>query len=139
MIQDHRQPRLRAPREDGAVVAEPPLSAAGSLLDGNRRCLQQYSFPILGRPIQDLRQQASLEAFAAAREYLQAAGEPLPAFHAPSLLMAGHQPELFHPGVWVKNFALNRFAQVHNATPVNLIVDSDTGKSSSLRVPMLAA
>jgi hypothetical protein len=24
-----------------------------------------------------------------------------------SLIVGGHQPELFHPGVWLKNFALN--------------------------------
>src|SRR5438445_8629658 len=52
--------------------------------------------------------------------------------------MAGHQPELFHPGVWVKNFAMNGLAKTLGATPVNLIVDNDTAKATSLRLPALA-
>jgi hypothetical protein len=50
--------------------------------------------------------------------------------------MAGHQPELFHPGVWVKNFALNGLARQHNAAAVNLIVDNDTVKTTSLHFPV---
>ena len=49
--------------------------------------------------------------------------------------MAGHQPELFHPGVWVKNFALCGLAAAHSACPVNLIVDYDAVKTASLTVP----
>jgi hypothetical protein len=51
--------------------------------------------------------------------------------------MAGHQPDLFHPGVWIKNFALNGLAKTHRATPLNLIVDSDSAKSAALRVPAI--
>ncbi len=139
MIQDYRHRRLQAPRQDGAVVADPPLEDAAALLEGNRRLLAHHAFAILGRPIQELRRQARAEAAAAARAYLQAAGEPVLSGDHPSLLMAGHQPELFHPGVWVKNFALNRLARLHHAAPINLVVDNDTGKSASLRVPQLAA
>jgi len=49
--------------------------------------------------------------------------------------MAGHQPELFHPGVWVKHFALAGLARAHQADVINLIVDNDAVKSASLRVP----
>src|SRR5207302_8957992 len=86
----------------------------------------------------DLRRQARQVAVAAAKDYLQQAGEPVALYGDTSLLMAGHQPELFHPGVWVKNFALNGLARVVGATPVNLIVDNDTAKATSLRLPALA-
>src|SRR5262249_3806976 len=55
--------------------------------------------------------------------------------HPDSLVVAGHQPELFHPGVWVKNFALAGMARRHGVTAVNLVVDNDTVKSTSLRLP----
>jgi hypothetical protein len=42
---------------------------------------------------------------------------------------------LSHPGVWVKNFALNGLAKRLGGTPLNLIVDNDTLKSTSLRFP----
>src|SRR5262249_52939885 len=70
-----------------------------------------------------------------ASAYLQAAGEPVPKTNTDSLLLAGHQPELFHPGVWVKNFALNSLARRHGATPINLIVDNDIAKATFLRLP----
>ena len=48
------------------------------------------------------------------------------------IFLAGHQPELFHPGVWFKNFALGTLARRHGAAAVNLVIDSDTVKSTSL-------
>jgi hypothetical protein len=52
------------------------------------------------------------------------------------LLLAGHQPELPHPGVWVKHFALSGLARKLGGTPLHLIVDNDTLKSTSLRFPV---
>ncbi len=51
------------------------------------------------------------------------------------IFLAGHQPQLFHPGVWLKNFALGRLAAQHGATAVNLIIDSDTARSTAAVVP----
>jgi hypothetical protein len=133
------QIRLRAPRENGAVVAEPPLAEAGALIARNRQRLGQLPGGLLGRPWAELRRQAIQEALAAAQAYLQHAGEPLPERCQTSLLLAGHQPELFHPGVWVKDFALHGLAARHQATPINLIVDNDTAKATALRVPAPAA
>jgi hypothetical protein len=128
--------RLRAPRQPGGLLAEPPLAGVERLLSENRRRLAGISLDILGTPFQDLAHAARQALGAAAQEYLRRAGEPLPpTLASESLLLAGHQPELFHPGVWVKNFALNGLARAHGATPVNLVVDNDTVKSTSLKVP----
>ena len=127
--------RLRAPREDRAVLAEPSLDEAGALLAENRRRLANIAAPPPGPSWEDLRRLSRTAAVDAARTYLCRAAEPLPDFHADSLLLAGHQPELFHPGVWVKSFALNRLARLHNATPINLVVDNDTVKKTLLHVP----
>ncbi len=53
----------------------------------------------------------------------------------PLVFLAGHQPQLFHPGVWFKNFALDDLAKRHGAIAVNLVVDSDTVRSHAVRVP----
>jgi hypothetical protein len=131
--------RLRAPQQNGGVFAEPPLVDVGRLLADNRRKLSAYAPGIFGRPWADLRRLARRAAVQAARDYLRNAGEPVPVGGDASLLLAGHQPELFHPGVWVKNFAFHRLGQAHGVTPINLIVDNDTAKSTSLRLPALAA
>ncbi len=131
--------RLRAPHEDGAVVSEPPLADFASLLAANRQALSRPPGEILGRPWIEVRGHAQQTALAAARSYLQDACEPVPPLRDAPLLMAGHQPELFHPGVWIKNFALHGLAKAHGLTPINLVVDNDTAKSTSLRIPVLNA
>jgi hypothetical protein len=133
-------PRLRAPREHGAVLCEPPLGEVGALLALNRERLRRLDRPILSRPFQEVRHQARQELWTAARDYLSSAGEPIAPFPpAPpdTLLMAGHQPELFHPGVWLKNFALCGLARRHGGGAVNLIVDNDAARSASLTVPQV--
>ncbi len=129
---------LRAPARDGAVVAEPPLHEVGAALAVNRQRLQTHAdnHTLLGRPWSDLRRQARQRAIAAALDYL-GDNSPLPLANPPcdTLLVAGHQPELFHPGVWVKNFALYGLAQAHHATSLNLVVDNDTVKTTALRIP----
>ena len=129
----------RAPVEDGAVTAVPPLHEVGRHLADNRQRLRLQGRVLADRDWGDLQRQARRSAVAAARDYLSRRGEPVPDADGEHLLMAGHQPELFHPGVWVKNFALNGLARRHGLTPINLIVDNDTVKTTALRIPTRAA
>jgi hypothetical protein len=128
-------PPLRAPTADGAVLAEPPLAAVGRLLEVNRGRLRRPGVDLLGRPWDELRRAARQSAVAAARAYLQCHGEPVPDVADEPLIIAGHQPELFHPGVWIKNFALHGLARRHQLAALNLVVDNDTVKSTALRLP----
>src|SRR5262249_25362660 len=117
----------------------------GALLALNRQRLAQFERPLLGQPLAEWRRLAPPEVNPAAPAHLSLSGEPPPDFSrcgtgsdpgpTDCILMAGHQPELFHPGVWVKNFALAGLARAHRAEVVNLIVDYDGVKSTSLRVP----
>ncbi len=127
-------PRRRAPRDDETVLADPPLVQVGALLAENRQRLAGGP-DILGKALAELRELARPEVLTAAEKYLCAAGEPVPFFSSTSLVVAGHQPELFHPGVWVKNFALQGIARAHGRVPVNLVVDNDTAKSTGVRLP----
>lgn len=128
---------LRAPQEDGAVLADPPLDQAGRLIAANRRRLDALPGGLLGRSWSELRVMGRVNALRMAHGYFDRAGEPLPSLwdRYGSIILAGHQPELFHPGVWVKNFALNDLARRFDAAPLNLVVDNDTVKSTALRVP----
>ena len=128
----------RAPTSDGAVVAEPPLSEAGAVLAANRRRLRAHAEgrALLGVSWSEARRQARDSAIEAALDYLHEnptadGGKP----SAETVLVAGHQPELFHPGVWAKNFALCGLARAHGATALNLVVDNDTVKTTALRLP----
>jgi hypothetical protein len=113
--------RYRAPAADGGLLADPPLDEIDQLLDANSSHAGDN---------------AVAEVVAAACDYHRECGEPVPPIDASrGLLVAGHQPELFHPGVWVKNFALAGLARRHGLTPLNLVVDNDTAKSATLRLP----
>lgn len=124
--------RIRAPAEDGTLVVDPPLSEVGALLHPPR----PNRLHLLGRPLGDLQSQARQTALDAARAYLKRQGEPIPqGSDSGPLLLAGHQPELFHPGVWVKNFALQGLARAQGGVALNLVVDNDIVKSTQLRLP----
>jgi hypothetical protein len=133
--------RYRAPAEGGAVLSDPPPAQVPRLVEANRRRLERADVYIADVPLRELREQARREALEAAREYVssEALESPLTAVGGLSapLLLAGHQPELSHPGVWVKHFALNALARKLGGTPLNLVVDNDTLKSTSLRFPVL--
>lgn len=128
-----RLPPLRAPVEDGGVLAVPALAEAGRLIAENRERLSRIEATLLDRPWRDLRILARRELLQAARRYTNKP-EAQAEDHKP-LLLAGHQPELFHPGVWIKNFALAALARRHDAIGVQFLVDNDTLKSTSLLFP----
>ena len=50
-------------------------------------------------------------------------------------VIGGHQPELFHPGVWVKNAVVHSLASQLNGVSLNLVVDNDICPGSSISVP----
>ncbi len=54
-----------------------------------------------------------------------------------SIVMAGHQPTLFHPGVWFKNFSLSRIGQQSGSLAINLVIDNDVASAGSIRVPTI--
>jgi hypothetical protein len=133
--------RLRAPAADGALLAEPALGEAAALLQSNRSRLENWEHDFQGRRANRLRAMARQQVFDRARIYLSRYGldvPPTPRADAP-LIVAGHQPALFHAGVWVKNFAVSQLALVNEAAALNLVVDNDIPKGSSIRVPVRLA
>jgi hypothetical protein len=126
--------RFRAPAGNGEVLADPPFSEVPRLAAENRRRLDRADVVIGGLPLRELRALARREAFEFAHVRHEPASPRRGSPDAP-LLVAGHQPELSHPGVWVKHFALNGLARRLGGAPLNLIVDNDTLKTPALRVP----
>lgn len=138
---DPTRPRhFEAPRADGGKLVAPDATIAGELIAGHRSRLEACDYDVQGKTLVELageaRRELLDEAIAYTRSYRDAPIDArLGRAGFPSLVLAGHQPELFHPGVWLKNFALDAVARANDAVAVNLVVDSDTIKASSLRVP----
>ncbi len=130
--------KLRAPSEHEGVHIEPSLEEAWSLLENNCRALALFDGTIGGLSSADLRAEARAHLLDAAckytRTYLPEAVCDTPP--APDrIVLAGHQPALFHPGVWFKNFALDYVARSCDAPAINLVIDSDDFRAPLLRVP----
>jgi hypothetical protein len=137
MTEASQHRRLKAPQANGGTLIDPPLEFVDELLARNRDSLtsghhatQEFDLPHLA----ELARRELLEAaFTYSRTYRDVS-EPSRDICAP-IILAGHQPQLFHPGVWYKNFVLGRIADEHRGTAVNLVIDSDAMRSSAIRVP----
>jgi hypothetical protein len=129
--------RFRAPAEDGGLLAVPPLAEIGAQVEANTARLNAAAVRIGGLTLSEFRGFASLDTTLAVTRYFGESRESIPAFGR-QFLIAGHQPEFFHPGVWIKNFALNGLAKRLGRIPLNLVVDNDTVKHTALRVPKMS-
>jgi hypothetical protein len=128
--------RIRVPREDATLLAIPPLAEVPSLIDTNASLLNETPIEIAGRPLASLRRETRQQALASAAEFTARLIGKEPEFSTVERVLAsGHQPELFHPGVWIKNFATSHLARQTSSTGLNLIVDSDTIGSCRIRMP----
>lgn len=146
---------LQAPRDDGGLLSVPALGELGTLARANAHVLQSSSPPAPESwlaPTPEERRLARLEATRAALSYtgelLQAAGAAVPGPETEfgqvlSLenignrlwFVTGHQPALFHPGVWIKNRVVAALARAHSGVSLNLIVDNDTTPRPSVLAP----
>lgn len=135
---------LRAPGNDGGLLVDPPPGSVPGILAGNRSFLEAWNHDFQGRSSSYLRGQIRREVLDLAASFLKRHGldEPRARHDAQSeptrpIVVTGHQPELFHPGVWIKNFAAAGIASEHGGRALNLIVDNDLPKSASIRVPRI--
>lgn len=129
-MESYRQ--YRAPTENGAVLVDPSYTQQ----------LAQLASPST-TPTVDLGGVALAELCATARRTLIADAVRYTRQYADvesrsgdgPLVVTGHQPELFHPGVWFKNFALDALAKRADGVGVHLLIDSDLCRTPSIRVP----
>ncbi|MFO0960057.1 MAG: hypothetical protein U0800_21915 [Isosphaeraceae bacterium] len=128
---------IRAPREDGGLLASPPIEGCPGVLADNRARLDAWPHDFQGRAAHALRSMLRRDLADRARAYHARFGLELPDRIDPAApwVVTGHQPELFHPGVWVKNFAVAGLARRVGGVGINLIIDNDIPKSSLVRVP----
>ncbi|MDI3280126.1 MAG: hypothetical protein QJR13_01980, partial [Bacillota bacterium] len=122
---------LEVPRGHGEVLCRPEPGRLAELAAENRRRSSGWSFVAAGRPAPALRQAVQVRALALARAYTAAldgvlaravrgaptsgvdsgageAGEVGPAGGlsapvVPFLVVTGHQPLFYHPGVWIRD------------------------------------
>jgi hypothetical protein len=129
---------LQVPRQNRSWLLSPSETRASELVAANAEALGNANVEIQGCALSCLRTRTRSAVFNAARLYTATWAPRLstkPYSDTTKWVVGGHQPALFHPGVWAKNFAIARLAKRVSAVSLNLIVDNDTMATSSIRVP----
>lgn len=103
----------------------------------NAREAAGWEFDVAGLPAAGLRAVARREALATAVEASARMGIPSAVRGDDLIAMTGHQPQLYHPGVWAKVLLLQRFAEEHGAAAIDLVVDSDGFDSVACDMPCM--
>jgi hypothetical protein len=132
---------LRAPSGDGQTLVVPPWEALPDAMARNREQLSFVQYDVQGRSLADLSGAARRMLLDRALDYTAKYREVpdrwrrISSLENVPFLLSGHQPELFHPGVWYKNFVLGSLARKLDGVGIHLLIDSDTCRSASIRVP----
>lgn len=121
------KPVIHAPGAHGELACDPPLPDLPKLL-GQSASSDKARESWHGR----LRSQARQEFSRNLPEH----------FHEVDLdrpwVGTGHQPELFHPGVWAKNFIAGGMGAALGNPSLNVVIDTDSPKEMGIRLPDLA-
>lgn len=141
----------RAPSRDGEALILPSIGSAADLVLENRKRQSTWRISICGQEMQHWREAARRDLIRDAIRYTsvyRSIDRVADISASSTIVMAGHQPTLFHPGVWFKNFAIDAVAKrlshvaglssaAERAVAINLVIDNDVASSSSIRVPVL--
>lgn len=120
-----RYDRWKAPAEDGQVLIWPgPTDLLGQAEENHRRLSAADSPRLQNVPISEARR--------AMRSSIGHDDSQL-------LFATGHQTELYHPGVWVKDALIDAAAKRAGGQAYHFAVDTDTPKHLQLRWPGGAA
>lgn len=141
--------RFRAPEASGERLLHPPLAATAeapadcidTLLDNNRLLRAAFDTRVADLRLWELIAATRREVLTVAAEYSSHYRDverprDVADWIARPIVMGGHQPELFHAGVWLKNSALAAYARRVGGTAVNLVVDTDRCARTSVGVPV---
>ena len=141
----------RAPARDGEALILPSLGSAADLVRENRKRQTGWRLSFCDLDFEALRKTARHDLIRDAIRYTtnyRPIDRPDSIDASATIIMAGHQPTLFHPGVWFKNFAIDAIAKRLSASSIrtgdcspavaiNLVIDNDVATSSSIRVPTI--
>ncbi len=124
------------PQEDGGVLLEPPRDDLPDQVRANAEALRSSRVEMAGLGLGELRRAARTAATSAAREYMGELGLAQPPDSDGPLVVTGHQPHLYHPGIWLKNFLARWLAGRVGGAALNLVVDNDEARHLSVSVPV---
>lgn len=127
------------PVRHGEVAIDPPRGEWPRLVQANRAAVAEWTFSVAGMPVAEFSQGVRGELVELAAVFSEKLGVALrePGNADAPIVMSGHQPDFYHPGVWAKVFALDRLAEQIGATAVDVMVDTDAFEAVSVTAPCM--
>ncbi|HLA24337.1 MAG TPA: hypothetical protein VJ206_03000 [bacterium] len=125
------------PQQSGAVLCVPPARTFLALARENGERLDAADVHLAGVGLREVRARMRRAVHASAASYAAEVGLQFAAGWSGSgpLIGTGHQPFLFHPGIWTKQLLVARFGG--QATALNMPVDCDAAEDVGADVPVL--
>lgn len=129
--------RPHLPAGHGELLTSPDFSEWADIAAANHAASSAWDTPIGGTTLGELRLLARAEALAAGEAYSARLGiaHAAPGDPAGLIVATGHQPEIYHPGVWVKDFLVQRLGREMSATALDIVVDTDGFDSVEIKAP----
>lgn len=127
------------------TILEPPYEEWKSLLERNRAGLSARAERLGGERLREIREAVYDAAVSYSKMLVELAESQGLSVAAPNvkrfeytqpIVMAGHQPVMYHPGLLFKNERLSSFARDTNALAINVIIDTDEGDGGKLVWPL---
>ena len=153
------------PKNNREVFLEPAIEHIPELALENRRKISGYKFEINGVPFQILRDKTRMEVLRQAACYTNGIKSLLrkdtsglclyvrnstqsntineltldyEAVKNIPIVQTGHEPILYHPGIWIKNHLAHYLVKIVGGISVNMIVDNDACNMGFMYVPILS-
>lgn len=123
--------QYRAPAANDTALVDPPWPEQLARLTSPP---PRPTVSLSDTPLERLAESARRDLLAMAQRYTSAYADVGQLAKRP-LIVSGHQPDLFHPGVWFKNFALDSLAKTSGGVGIHLLIDSDLCRETSIRTP----
>lgn len=118
----HRYDSWKAPQADGQTLLWPAAEQLLADIEENHQRLERADgVRLQGEPLPEVRRRL--------RAWIGHADDGQP------LIATGHQTELYHPGVWVKDVLIDAAASRVGGRAVHFAVDTDAPKHLSIRWP----
>jgi len=129
---------VEVPQQSGDVVCLPAARTFAALAAENAARLDAADVEVAGTGLAELRAEMRTRVTSAAASFAEALGLALPRPWPGTgpLIGTGHQPFLFHPGIWTKHLLIGRLGA--HLPALSMAVDCDTAEDVGADVPALA-
>jgi hypothetical protein len=124
------------PAGHGELLTEPPVELWPEMAAHTQAVVADWEGTVSGVHVHELRDAARADILAEAASYTAELGLPVEHQGGP-VIVTGHQPELFHPGVWAKYFLLDKVSAQTGGVGIDLVVDTDDVGSLAFSAPCL--